>query len=24
TYIVLNLVADIVGIVTNPKLLHPK
>ena len=24
TYIVLNLLADIVGIVTNPKLLHPK
>ena len=24
TYIVLNLVADIVAIVTNPKLLHPR
>ena len=24
TYILLNLVADIVGIVTNPRLLHPK
>jgi peptide/nickel transport system permease protein len=24
TYIILNLIADIIGIVTNPKLLHPK
>ena len=24
TYILLNLIADIVGIVTNPRLLHPK
>jgi len=24
TYILLNLIADIIGIVTNPRLLHPK
>jgi peptide/nickel transport system permease protein len=24
TYIVLNLLADIIGIITNPRLLHPK
>ena len=24
TYIILNLIADIVGIVTNPRLLHPR
>jgi peptide/nickel transport system permease protein len=24
TYIILNLVADVLGIVTNPRLLHPK
>jgi len=24
TYISLNLIADIIGIVTNPRLLHPK
>jgi peptide/nickel transport system permease protein len=24
TYIVLNLIADVLGIVTNPRLLHPK
>jgi peptide/nickel transport system permease protein len=24
TYIILNLIADVLGIVTNPRLLHPK
>jgi ABC-type dipeptide/oligopeptide/nickel transport systems, permease components len=24
TYILLNLLADIIGIITNPRLLHPK
>ena len=24
TYILLNLIADIIGIITNPRLLHPK
>jgi peptide/nickel transport system permease protein len=24
TYILLNLIADVIGIVTNPRLLHPK
>jgi len=24
TYILLNLIADIIGIVTNPRLLHPR
>jgi peptide/nickel transport system permease protein len=24
TYILLNLTADIIGIITNPRLLHPK
>ena len=24
TYIILNLIADIIGIVTNPRLLHPR
>ena len=24
TYIVLNLIADVLGIVTNPRLMHPK
>jgi peptide/nickel transport system permease protein len=24
TYIVLNLIADVLGVVTNPRLLHPK
>jgi peptide/nickel transport system permease protein len=24
TYIILNLIADIIGIITNPRLLHPK
>jgi peptide/nickel transport system permease protein len=24
TYIILNLIADVVGIVTNPRLLHPR
>ena len=24
TYIILNLIADIIGIITNPRLLHPR